>query len=246
MKKAILILLCCVLLGGVASCNQSNEIDSNGGEQIIPTTNSNATETEAMNDEGKRESLSHLQEQENSNKEKSKVVEQYKATLNNFMNGIIHEMVYWPNLSSNSLLSFAIVDMNGDDFPEVIVENSDEYAVLYYVDGEENIYACDFGFRSMYHLMKDGTFSWNNTSSSGHEYGVRKLMMYGGYCRIIDLWTIRNDGTDDAEYFIFGQYTTAEELDAFCAQLSDVRADFYELNSENIEKYITDDSFILK
>ena len=244
MKKAIIVLLCCAMFLGTVSCNKSNDICLENGENSFSNTSSNATENKATSDEVNNKSLSSSQNQENDNKDELKALKKFKYQLNDLMIGNTPETLYWPDLGSDSSLSFAIVDMDGDNFSEVIVEHFGEHAVFHYVSEDEQIHAIDFYFRDLYNVMKDGTFAWNRTSNAGHEYGAGKLIFYGTYFTRIELYTIRNDGTEDEEYFIFGQRANKKALDAFDAQLSHERADFYDLTKENIEKYITVENFI--
>ena len=95
-------------------------------------------------------------------------------------------------------------------------------------------------------IKKDGTFSWNSTSNVGHEYGVSRLVTYGYYTRTVELWKIRNDGTDHTEFFVLDQLVSFEEFSEFQALLSDESVEFYDLTEENIEKYITVEAFALK
>ena len=171
-------------------------------------------------------------------------VEMYKEVLYDFMNGINpFETVDWV-LNTNPSLSFAIVDMGGNDFPELIVYNLDNYGehlVLHYVSEKSYLITSQFGFRGMYNIMKDGTFAWNQ--SAGTEYGAAKLKFDGSSVDYIELYMIRNDGTDEVEFFIGDQKVTLEELYAFSSQFSNERAEFYELTEENIEKHVALENF---
>ena len=168
----------------------------------------------------------------------------YKETLYDFMNGINpFETVDWI-LNVNPSLSFAIVDMCGDDSPELIIYNLDNYGehlVLHYVSEKSYFITPQFGFRGMYNIMKDGTFAWNR--SAGTEYGAAKLKFDGSSVDYIELYMIRNDGTDEVEFFIGNLEVTEEEFDVFYSLFSNERAEFYELTEENIEKYVTLETF---
>lgn len=248
MKKALLILLCFAMLIGVVSCNRENDIDLKNGENIISDTSLNTTENKLISDESQTQSneQDNDNDNDNDNEEILKVVEKYKEVLIDFMNGIVPETVYWPDLSINSSLSFAIVDMNGDGLSEVVVEYFGENAVLHYVSEYELIRAITYDYKNFYNIRKDGTFAWNRTSNFGHEYGAGKLIFYSTYVTSIELYTIRNDGTENTEFFIFDRPVTIDELDAFHAQLSQEPLEYYDLTKENVEKYITVENFIYR
>lgn len=228
-QKVFSILLSVLLAINISACTTvlpKNTADSIINEQYDTANtekNSMKSETE-MND--------------SDNTEESIAVEMYKETLYDFMNGLNpFETVDWV-LNRNPSLSFAMIDMDGDGLPEVIVYNLDnfgEHVVLNYVSGETYLDTAQFGFRAMYNIMKNGTFAWNRMG--GLEYGARKLE--GNSLDYIELYRIRNDGTDEVEFFIGNQKVTLEELNAFSSQFSNERAEFHELTEENIEKYVT-------
>ena len=230
-KRILAILLSALLVANVSACNYATDdnIQEEGKESTTVDTKNLYTGSES-------ESALITDE-----KSQMIAVEMYKETLYDFMNGLNpFETVDWV-LNGNPSFSFAIVDMNGDGFPEVIVYNLDnlgnfgEHLVLHYVSGEPYLVTAQFGFRGMYNIMKDGTFAWNRRS--GLEYGTGKLE--GNSLDYIELYWIRNDGTDEVEFFIGDQKVTLEELNAFSSQFSNERAEFYELTEENIEKYVT-------
>ena len=237
MKKRIFaMLLSALLVANISACT------------IVPPKNTNDSIINEQYDTANTEKSPMESENEmndSDNTEESIAVEMYKETLYDFMNGLTpFETVDWI-LNRNPDLSFAIVDMNGDGFSEVVVYNLDnlnnfgEHLILRYVSGEPYLRTAQFGFRAMYNIMKDGTFAWNR--SAGLEYGAGKLE--GSSLDYIELYWIRNDGTDEVEFFIGDQKVTLEELNAFSSQFSNERAEFYELTEENIEKYVTSEIF---
>ena len=254
MKKRLLaLILSALLLINAVACNTVSAPEKGDGtiedtqtetESERDPTESNTEEETDDNQTNVTTSESDTSESDDSNDTKeSKALKKYKDALYDLINRMVPtETIGWDLGGDQYLeyLSFAIVDMNEDGFSELIVRNRDsldeEHAVLHYVTGYEHLVSSSFGFRSMYYLMKDGTFSW--TRSAGHEYGISKLKIDGFLREVIDLYTIKNDGTDDVEFFIYEQKVTKEELDVFAAQFSNERAEFYDLTEENIEKYI--------
>ena len=243
MQKIIIALLCCAMLILTVSCNKEDNIDLNNTPPQKNTTNSVINEQYNNANTEKNPMESEIWINNSDDTDESIAMKMYKKTLYDFMNGITpFETVDWI-LNRNPELSFTIVDMNRDGFLEVIVYNLDsldnfgEHLVLHYISGELYLTAAQFGSKGMYNINKDGTFAWNQ--SAGTEYGAAKLKFDGRSVDYIVLYTIRNDGTDEAEFFIGDQKVTLEELDAFSSQFSNERAEFYKLTEENIEKYIT-------
>ncbi len=255
MKKRLLaLILSALLLTTATACNTVSAPENGDGtiEDTQTETESERDPTESNTEEQTDDNQTNIttseidtSESDDSNDTKeSKALKKYKEALYDLINRMVPtETIGWYLGGDQYLeyLSFAIVDMNEDGFSELIVRNIDsldeEHAVLHYVSGYEHLVSSSFGFRSMYYLMKDGTFSW--TRSAGYEYGISKLKIDGFLREVIELYTIKNDGTDDVEFFIYDQKVTEEEFDAFAAQFSNERAEFYKLTEENIEKYVT-------
>ena len=65
-----------------------------------------------------------------------------------------------------SLPKFAVVDMDGDELPEVVYQRGDYmgFIVLRYKDGD--IYGYDVNYRGLTGLKKDGSYSMSGGSSN--------------------------------------------------------------------------------
>ena len=68
--------------------------------------------------------------------------------------------------STMSLPKFAVVDMDGDELPEVVYQRGDYmgFIVLRYKDGD--IYGYDVNYRGLTGLKKDGSYSMSGGSSN--------------------------------------------------------------------------------
>ena len=226
-KRMLAILLSALLVANVSACNYAT--DDNLQEEV-----KESTKVDTENLYAGSESESALSPDE---KSQIMAVEMYKDALNGFMSGYTpNEFIDW-RLSEDDQylenLSFAILDMNGDDFPELVVNYLGEHAVLSYVTGQTYLYGGNHGIRAMFNIQKDGSFYW--TQSAGHEYGAAKYEnnLY------VEIYRILDNGIDDAEFFVGDKKVTKEELDTFIAQLCHEPADFYDITRENIERYIT-------
>lgn len=133
---------------------------------------------------------------------------------------------------------FALLDLDGDALPEVVIELSDVYPyyyqVLRYEDGA--VYEYMLFLRQFTDLKEDGTFSW---SSSAAENGFGRLRFDGGEFTIENIAHI-SGGLDGEEfvvtYYIGGEPVTEEEYDAFATrQLEKPDAPWLDFTQENID-----------
>ena len=128
-----------------------------------------------------------------------------------------------------SIGSFAVVDMDGDGVPEVIITmtlTGGEQIVLHYWNGE--IYGCQFGYRAIKGLKKDGRFH----SSAGAAFTfLEKLQFTDGVCESVVLANTEDepvDGQWEMIYFIDGERVPEEEYRALFSE--------YE-NEDDAEEY---------
>lgn len=229
MKKKILeILLSALLVANISACNYvpSKTTTDSVIDESYDTVNTEKGSVDAEIDMNDTDTT-----------DESIAVKMYKEALYGFINKQIpNEFIDWRLSEFDdylSLISFTILDMDGDDFPELVVKYLGEHAVLSYVSGQRDLYGGNLGLREMFGLHKDGSFCW--TRRAGQEYGMAKYEKD----RIVEIYRVFEDDNNDAEYFIGDQKVTEEELDTFIAQLCDELADFCALTEENIEKYVT-------
>lgn len=239
MKKLLAIVLCLLSvfsLMALSGCNNANETT----EEKTANTEENTTEDSATESDTVKYELSEEEYQK-----ANSLLTLYKENIKgDITKSRVSGVLYWddwkgPATDDSSYYTFAVVDMNGDGFSEMVLERLGEHCVIFYNHKKDDIDRRHFGFREMYNIRENGTFAWNRTSNVGHEYGCARLdqNMNKTY-----LYTIRNDGTDQAEYFVNNLPVTQEELKQYMSQFKDVELDFYDLNSENLDKYITIES----
>ncbi len=156
-----------------------------------------------------------------------------KLKLNDFLtNKEIYETTF-------SVTRFTVLDMDGDNVPEVVLELSvanepQFYEVLHYMDGAVNGYLIPY--RGLTELKANGTFFF---SGGAADSGVGKLKFEStayttdrlGYSQ-----SSQGDTTLTISYFINNQSATKEAFDSFMnGQSGKKGADWYEFSQANIE-----------
>ncbi|MCL1858765.1 MAG: hypothetical protein FWF92_05980 [Oscillospiraceae bacterium] len=138
---------------------------------------------------------------------------------------------------------FTVIDMDGDNIPEVVLETSmiGDIIVLYYYDGIIYGYTCPY--RGMLRLKKDGTFEF---SSGAADNGKGQLEFSSGKCKKIEIWReIWNNDYDfnshtniyTCEWYIYGQKVSEEEFDLFVnEQYEKEDVEWHEFNEDTISE----------
>jgi hypothetical protein len=156
--------------------------------------------------------------------EYNRAIEAYRDYLNTDFNLEIKE--------------FAIIDMDGDRLPEVILsDNAGCRLVLHY---DNDIHADSFEFHGMITLKKDGTFFWLVGAGS---WGYSKLQFINGTYEKKYLCRHRFDFDSDNElcsvYYLNDEEVSQKDYDLFVAEYEQKEdADWYEFNETNINKYL--------
>ena len=146
-----------------------------------------------------------------------------------------------PNHNWTDYRKFALVDMNQDGISEILLESLDEVLVIWYYDGKTGVYGTSF--RGMYNVKKDGTFYWN--AKAGREYGSRRLLFGDDGCKSVDVTLIRHiEDSEEIEQYINGVQVTDSEMQAHDQHSCSEALEWYELNEENVEKYICAEKFM--
>lgn len=137
-------------------------------------------------------------------------------------------------------LHFAVIDMDGDGVPEVVVEKfhdsgSENGVVLHYEDG--TVYAYSYGAGELEEVKKDGSYSWIDAENY---IGYSKMQFFGLYNKVVFLASYHSDGASkNREYLINNVSVTAAEIDAFCeSQKQKVNVIWYNLNTHNIKSQV--------
>jgi Antirepressor regulating drug resistance, predicted signal transduction N-terminal membrane component len=139
-------------------------------------------------------------------------------------------------------LNFAVLDMDGDEVPEIVIQYCltndypypDYVEVLHYSDG--TVYGYNFSYRGLYSLKNDGTFNWSNGADDN---GYAKLRF------ISDNWEYDNiayckPNLPAVSYFIDGQTVTESKYQVFIKTQDDKKdAIWYDFTEGNIENQLS-------
>lgn len=132
------------------------------------------------------------------------------------------------------LNKFAILDMDGDKIPEVVIEIDSScdgfYEVLHYDNGK--VYGYYFVYRAMEALKDDGTYICSGGAANNN---INNLSFSSDSLSLVTL--AYSDMTD--KYFIMNEPVTNTEFELYCdKQNAKTDATWYDFNTSNIEKYL--------
>ena len=189
------------------------------------------------------------------NNTKDLAMEAFKSVLQNkteFFNTDYKKNAYLKDFLTNNgvyettfkLKHFAVLDMDGDKIPEVVLELTpgdyvDFYEVLHYLNGK--VYGHIYGIRSLGDIKADGTFAWAG-SAAYNGYGKLKFKSDGSVTtdNIGYHDSKNNNGVVTTTSFINNQSVTEKAYEAFIKeQDGKKKATFYDFSQENIEKELS-------
>jgi hypothetical protein len=238
-----------ILITGCSSnknrLNLKNSISSSSNN-ISNTSVSSSTSSAQIN-------ISSENKPENN---KNSVMEAYKRVLLNeieFYSTENKKKVYLKDFLSNENIfegvtikinQFAVVDMDGDQIPEVIlkltvVEEPNFSEVLHYINGEVDGYF--FGKNQLCDLKTDGTFRWLSGGLMYNGYG--NLKFQNKSCESGKLAYLNSKYKDESyttfttSYYINNKQVTEDSYQIFVKE-EDAKKDveWYEFSQENISK----------
>ena len=217
MKKLLSLTIAIVmLLASLCSCNGKTPSDNDGNIDD--------------NDNNYNQNTNDISLSKGESFDLSKIVEAYKTSIKD---GYMYK-------SMISCGSFGLVDFDGDGILEVALASDsdlDNYALY--------ILRCEPGENKLisaggYYIYKDSTVTWN--AQAGTVYGKRELKSWETN-EFTELWRIENDGEDSATYYINNLPVSGEEIGCYLDHDCDEKIEWYEFTEENINKYITVETF---
>lgn len=160
------------------------------------------------------------------------VDDKQELTLNDFLTNITDQEL-------NEVTRFAVLDLDGDAVPEVVLEltvndNPEFYEVLHDMDG--TVYGYLIVYRGLENLKADGTFLY---SSGAADNGYGKLTFQSdsyvtdtlGYTE-----SNQNNGDTTISYFVGQQPVTEDAYQAFATEQNEKEdAVWYEFSQGNID-----------
>lgn len=134
---------------------------------------------------------------------------------------------------------FAILDLDGDEVPEIVLAIEDYMGsiVLRYHEGK--VLGWILGYRSMYNLKQDGSFG---QSSSAFESYISKFFFIGNLIRI-DVNMERMENAVEIRYYLHDVPVDGAVWETYY-QAYEEKADteWYEFSNETIEEYVVANS----
>ncbi|MFT3983179.1 MAG: hypothetical protein QM697_04700 [Lachnospiraceae bacterium] len=138
---------------------------------------------------------------------------------------------------------FAVLDMDADHTPEVILELSlndspEQYEILRCSDG--TVYGHNFVYRDIEMLKADGTYTYANGAA---DVGVTKILSFhAGSVETETLGYTQSDFSGDEikiSYFVHNAAVTKETFDSFYDEQNEKKdVQWYEFSPENIDAQV--------
>lgn len=121
-----------------------------------------------------------------------------------------------------SISKYSIIDLNGDNNPEMVVwlsrgtlscATNENWSFLILRNFDDLVYAYELAYRTFFELKNDGTFMY---SSSAQDYGVGKIDFINATYAIYKMaYSESVDSTQKTSYYIDDRSVSKEELEAY-------------------------------
>lgn len=242
MKSKIISVLLVFMLGfTITGCsrNESNTNTDKESNEISDTNVSNDTTSDSKSERDENSLVLESYKSVLENKENFFSTDNDKSvSLNDFLiNNGIYEATF-------KLTHFAVLDLDGDKIPEVVLEltvgdNVEFYEVLHNVNGKVNGYLRVL--RGLGQLKEDGTYMY---SSGASDWGFAKLKFEAngtitddklGYCE-----PNQNSDSTTESYFIQNKSTTEDLFKSFVDEQNRKKeVVWYDFSQDNIGKLLS-------
>lgn len=243
MKSRIMYIPLVFLLStSITACSSSkNNLTSNNSSSVSdskitdtsPSSDSESENTNAMMPSNNNSVLEAYKSVLLNNDEFFSIDNKKRLSLNDFLtnketNGTIFEVTH-----------FTVLDMDGDEVPEVVLElaadnNPEFYEVLHYMD--DTIYGYNIVYRGLEELKTDGTFQYSN-GAPDNGYGKLKFQSNAYETDILGyMKPIQNNDNITIGYFINNKSVTEESYNSFMKE-EDEKKDvvWHEFSQKNVE-----------
>ena len=129
------------------------------------------------------------------------------------------------NETELSISKYSIIDMNGDNNPEMVVwlsrgtlscATNENWSFLILRNSDDLVYAYELAYRTFFELKNDGTFMYSNSSS---DYGVGKMDFLNAKYAINKIaYSESVDNTQKTSYVIENRSVSKEEFEVYIAE----------------------------
>lgn len=248
MKKTILNLVTVFIILLLCSCGQQGETVDNTTDNTTETNNSKAIQSASVPEGNGEPSVSQDED------EIVSVEQVFTTVLLNKMpifctdktpyqnTDVIHEYTDFlnnlPNLSNGNnekmiISRFAVVDMDGDTIPEIVLETEDDYGylngycILRYRQG--GVWGNSIGSRSLENLREDGTHMGD---AGAGDIWIEKLYFIG------DTFT-KDETAHMEEGYSYGIYTF-HDINVDKSVWDDIESSFYDIKEAEWHEFTED------
>lgn len=227
--------------------NNSNSSSSVSGSEISDTSISTSSSS-SSSDEKIENANTNMPSDNNS------VLEAFKAVLLNnaeFFSIDNKKKIFLDDFLTNKeiygaifeVTHFAVLDMDGDKVPEVVLEltvdnNPEFYEILHYMDG--TVYGYNIVYKGLEGLKTDGTFHYSN-GAADDGYGRLKFQSDTYETDILGhMESSQNNDSISISYFINNKPVIEESYNSFIKE-QDEKKDviWYDFSQKNVEKEIS-------
>lgn len=222
-RRVIIIFIILLLSVSITACLSSKDI-------LNPSDNSKGTEDKKQAGKSNNFSVTDVYRDVLQNKTAFLSTEDRKdMNLNDFLN---------KNSDGSALkvTHFAVLDMDGDKTPEVILELSIDgyptsFEIMHYMNGK--VYGYSIPYRGLESLKEDGSF-W---SSGGASDNACVKLKFNSNAYVTDTLGYSESGqVNKVSYFINNKTTTKEAFDLFTKEQNQKKdAVWYEFSQNNIQ-----------
>lgn len=256
-NKLGILLLAAAITVGVTGCKDSVTVKVGDDEVAIETKDKTGTTEEKNNEEAEsspeakteespkttEESKQNIVESDSQSNVKNNVLEEYKQVLRSTKQfksvdedgkeTYLNQFAYFNGSQLDSpykITRFAVLDMDSDDIPEVVVELDTgfdgAFEVLHCID--ETVYGYNFNFRSINKLYEDGYYMGVSGAS---DWVISQISFTAsGYSEE------EMAGCNNGDYTIEGTSVSQAEYEYYAKKYFSKEAVWHEFNESNLEK----------
>lgn len=239
MRKLVALILISLLVGSLSSCGVNAEQSALETSTALPNNTGGSISSNLKNTQSSENPFLAYKNVLQSKAEFITTSYAETGTKTIYLNQLLDN-----GFDSFKLLNFAVLDMDGDEIPEVVIQYClardnpypDYVEVLHYSNG--TVFGYNFSYRGLYCLKNDGTFHWSNGADDN---GYSKLRFTSNNCEY-DVIGYCKPSLPTSSYIIDEQTVTESVYHTFIEN-QDHKEDaiWYDFTEENIDNQIPTD-----